>query len=38
MPVPNGNRHKLILHDYKRIEDEEVTMLVLMNGYKIYRL
>lgn len=22
MPVPNGNRHKLILHDYKRIEDE----------------
>ncbi len=23
MPVPNGNRHKLILHDYKRIEDEE---------------
>ena len=23
MPVPNGNRHKLILHDYKRIEDDE---------------
>lgn len=23
MPVPNGNRHKLILHDYKRIEDED---------------
>jgi len=23
MPVPNGNRHKMILHNYRRIEDEE---------------
>jgi len=22
LPVPNGNRHKLILHDYKRVENE----------------
>lgn len=23
MPVPFGNRHKMILHDYKRVEDED---------------
>lgn len=23
MPVPFGNRHKMILHDYKRVEDDE---------------
>ncbi|QNQ81310.1 PAS domain-containing protein [Lactobacillus sp. PV034] len=23
MPVPNGNRHKMILHNYRRIEDDE---------------
>lgn len=23
MPVPNGNRHKMILHNYRRVEDDE---------------